>query len=513
MGAALGTVDTMTAKLGGTSRKQSGFAEPRPAARLRIWATVAAMALSACGTPRPVPPAPVERTIAVPPFRVLGQDEGADHLGRAFAASLTAVLGQVDHLAMAETPDAATHVLEGTLTRKGEEVRATARLLGTANANEDGTVWELGADSDGDSLSTLASRLAARVVDALGLEPPRLYRYIGDLDLAPEIAASPLTAQLEDARRRNDIPELVRASVELTERYADAPAPHVLNAWALTQLWDADPSGENLSRLKDRLVALDRVDPRSPYDELMRAYIYRSSGNPEQARALYSEVLARSDLSTTARSWALRQRSLASLQVGDAEAARRDAEQAATLDPSNAQNLVALSKAQEALLSLDAAAEASLLALALEPHQWRHHQRLGLVYLRAERYDEAATAIGRACDLGESQEACANLAVALTLGGRDAEARAAAKRAASLTATPWGQYNLACYRALAGDGPGALEDLRRTVDLGFADTLITTDSDLASLRGDRRLEALVAEVEDRLRARRALSDSVFPWQG
>jgi hypothetical protein len=72
---------------------------------------------------------------------------------------------------------------------------------------------------------------------------------------------------------------------------------------------------------------------------------------------------------------------------------------------------------------------------------------------------------------------------------------------------------LACYRALAGDGPGALEDLRRTVDLGFADTLITTDSDLASLRGDRRLEALVAEVEDRLRARRALSDSVFPWQG
>lgn len=472
---------------------------------------VATTVLAGCEAPPPAPPERVEMTIAVPPFQVLGQDEGADRVGEAFAESLAAILSEVDDLELVEAHARATHVLTGTLTRKGEEVEADVRLIDATHG--DAKVWELHAQSDGDSLSGLASGLALRIVDALDLDPPDLYRYIGDVDRRPEIAASPLAAQVEDARRRNDIPEFVRSSVALTERYPDDPAPHVLNAWALMQAWDADPSGENLSRLKDRLVALDRVDPSSPYDELMRAFIYRSSGNPEQARTLYSEVLARSDLSATARSWALRQRSLASLQVGDAAAARRDAEQAAALDPLNAQNHIALSKALEALRLPDDAAEASMLALALEPYQWRHHQRLGIVYVRAERYDEAATAIGRACDMSESQEACANLAVALTQGDRDAEARAAAQRAASLTATPWGQYNLACYRALAGDGAGALDDLRRSLDLGFADALITTDPDLASLRGDSRLEALVTEVEDRLRARRALSDSAFPWQG
>ena len=52
-------------------------------------------------------------------------------------------------------------------------------------------------------------------------------------------------------------------------------------------------------------------------------------------------------------------------------------------------------------------------ALALQPSSWRHLQRLGLVYSRADRLDEAVLSFDRACKLGERQEACANHAVTL----------------------------------------------------------------------------------------------------
>jgi len=476
-----------------------------------VCLALAAALVPGCGSSPTSSPPPAESSIAVLPFEVVGQDEGAEYLGPAFADALATILGEVDGVHLAESPEGATRVLTGTLTRKGEDVHGAVRLIDPAN--NDAQAWELDARSEGDSLSSLASGLARLVVGALGLEYPAVYGYIADVTVGPEIAASPLVARVEEARRQGDIGEFVEASRALTERYGDDPATHVLNGWALTRAWDADPSGETLSRLKDRLVALDRVDPSSPYDELLRAYIYRSSGEPDQARVLYSQVLSRSDLAIPTRAWALRQRSLASLQMGDLAAARRDAEQSVALDPVNAQSFIALSKALEALNLTAEAAEASKKALILEPYQWRHHQRLGIVYIRGGHFDLAPRSIEKACEMGGSQEACANLAVTLERAGRSSEARGAAEHAASLAATAWGLYNLACYRSISGDVAGALADLRGSSELGFADALITTDPDLASLRGDSRFEAVVAEVEDRLRTRREISDSVFPWQG
>ena len=63
-----------------------------------------------------------------------------------------------------------------------------------------------------------------------------------------------------------------------------------------------------------------------------------------------------------------------------------------------------------------------------------------------------------------------------------------AKRAVDL-------YNIACGYALAGSKDEALDWLRRAVDAGFQDRqLMTTDSDLESLRGDPRFEALVKRL-------------------
>jgi len=57
-------------------------------------------------------------------------------------------------------------------------------------------------------------------------------------------------------------------------------------------------------------------------------------------------------------------------------------------------------------------------------------------------------------------------------------------------------YDLACFRALAGDRKGALASLRAAVEKGFRDvTLVETDPDLASLRGEKSYLAIIGELK------------------
>jgi tetratricopeptide (TPR) repeat protein len=491
-------------------------------------ALVAALAASGCASPESKPNAVDEPIVAVLPFEVRGQDEGADYVGQALAESLAANLAQADNLQLLEVPtgsesvaderresqyqavDGATHIVTGTLTRDGAAVDLAIALHDSA---KDEVLWVATLSADGGDLSGVVSGLAAQTVEALGSRHPDLYEYIAEVRGGPQMADSSLTALALEAERRNDIDGFLQASSDLVDRHPDEADAHVLHAWALMFAWDTDPSNETLlARLRERLDALDRVDPSSPYDDLVRAYVYRSSGQPEQARQLYARVLARNDLTVSARAWALRQRSFTHLQVGNAAAALADAEEAVELDPSNARSLTALSKALETLGRLDDAIAASQQALALEPASWRQHQRLGIVLSLAGKHGDGILAMERGCRLGENQEACANLAVTLQRGGRETEGLAAAELAKALPGSPWGFYNLACYQALAGNPAQALRDLDQALELGFADALIAADPDLDSLREDPALEKVVAAVEERLSSRQELSKSVFPWQ-
>jgi tetratricopeptide (TPR) repeat protein len=452
------------------------------------------------------------------PFEVRGQEEGADYVGWAIAKSIASNLAQSEELRLLEVaPDAdrpaetATRLITGTVVREGEAIHARLHLLDPVEGKE---LWQTELTTERSNLSELAFNLARQTAETMEAGYPQMYEYIGNIRSGKGMSASALAARSLDAWRARDYKEFLQASSSLVAQFPDDPAAHAIDAWALMISWDTVPLSETrLTRLKERLVELDRVDPQSPYDEILLGYVYRSSGQPEQARALYSRALDRDDLSYALRAWILRQRSFTHQQAGNMAAARSDAERAVELDPSHASSLSALSRALEAAGNLDEAISASERALDLQPASWRHLQRLGIVLMRAGKPEEATPPIDRACQLSESQEACANLAVILQQSGRDEEARATAEYVASLPGSRWGYYNLACYQALAGMRAEALDSLGRSIDLGFADTLIKTDPDLDSLRRTGEYRAAVAEVEERISSRKRLSTTVFPWQG
>lgn len=479
--------------------------------RLGIVAGLLA-AMVGCGPSSTGPAEPEPIVIAVLPFAVEGQDHGADYVGRAFAESLAVHLARADGVTVVDIPDStegADRVVQGALTRVDRNVAVRVELI---DPESDEVSWQSEMASESGDLSLLATTLARRTAEELGFEYPDLFEYIAHVLGSPEMSASPERARIHSAWRSNDIKGLLKLSGDLIEQFPEDADAHVINAFGHTLAWDASPDEERLVALRDRLATLDAVDPDSPYDELLRAYVYRASGEPDHARALYTRVLARDDLSNVARAWVLRQRAYTQLQVGNAGGARADAERANELDPTSAASLVALSKALESMQDVEGSVFSARRAIALEPFQWRHVQRLGVAYIRAERLDEAVEYLEQACRLSSNQEACGNLAVALQRAGRPEEARTAAAHAESLSANRWGYYNLGCYRALAGDPDAALRALDRAVGLGFANVQITQDPDLHTLRNDPRFQDLVAAVDGRLRVRREQSRSVFPWQ-
>jgi tetratricopeptide (TPR) repeat protein len=488
---------------------------PSKVPRLALVALLATLAACASQSTGPAEEEPL--LVQVLPFEVQGQEEGADYVGWAMAQAVACNLSQSEQLKLlevdpekTEATDAAQRVITGTLTREGDATNVGFRLQDPIKKHE---LWRSEISADRSDLSELAFQLAMQAAAQMGAFYPDRYEYIGNITGGEAMSASPLSGRALEAWRAGDNKAFLQASSSLVAQFGDDPAAHAIDAWALMISWDAAPLSETrLTRLKERLVELDRVDPKSPYDEIMLGYVYRSSGQPDQARALYTRVLERQDLSNALRAWVLRQRSFTYQQAGNAAAAREDAEQAVELDPSNASSLIALSRALEAANQLEEAIAASEQALALQPSSWRHLQRIGIVLMRAGKPVEAMAPIDRACQLSESKEACANLACTLQQSGRLAEAAATAEYVASLPASRWGFYNIACYQALAGKRREALESLRRSIELGFADSLIKTDTDLDPLRDDPEFKAIEAEVEERISSRKRLSTTVFPWQ-
>jgi tetratricopeptide (TPR) repeat protein len=482
-----------------------------------ILALLAGITLQGCSSDPSMPDGKHHPVLLVQSFEIQGEYGESVSVGRAMARSLALSLAQIEAVTVLPVPElgdsseaaGTTHRIGGTLTRKDGVVVAEVRVQMAGRLEP---LLELYESTPTSNLSGLATTIARQIATRLELEYPRLYDYQYDVKGGAALAASAEGQEAGLAWMAADVVTLARSSATLVELFPEDPAAHYLNAWAWLYSWDSDPTPEKLADLRERLVELDRVDPGSPFDELMRGYIYRSSGKPDWAIRLYSEVLARSDLSVKTRAWALRQRAMTYMQTGDNTEARADAEESARLGPASASSMFALSKILEIEGRSEEAVAAARVGLTFDPESWRQLQRLGLVLAKGGRYDEAVETIGRACESGQNQETCANLAGTLLKGGKQAEAAEAAVHAEELTGTAFGFYNLACYRALAKEPQLAIAALVHSLELGFSDALVMTDSDLDNIRSVPGFDELVAEVESRLKSKQEISVSVFPWQ-
>lgn len=123
--------------------------------------------------------------------------------------------------------------------------------------------------------------------------------------------------------------------------------------------------------------------------------------------------------------------------------------------------------------------------------------RRALAHWFAREWPEAAAAYG-AYVKANPDDAIAWLRLGLAQGEMHeaSDADVSLQKAYALGARrPVDLYNIACGYALAGSKDKALEFLGRALDAGFQDRqLMTTDTDLESLRGDPRFEALVKRL-------------------
>ena len=166
---------------------------------------------------------------------------------------------------------------------------------------------------------------------------------------------------------------------------------------------------------------------------------------------------------------------------------------------------------------LDEVAESLFQRLAMDPGHAEGWLLLARTYMRLERYDEAASAYGRAIDL-MGAEADAGLfsaygeALTLAAGGRVTEAAAQAFQAALRLdpKDPPARFYLALRKSQGGDTAGAIADLKALLDETPADApqrpiIAAKVSELEGtvapeIAENPQVQAMVASLEAKLEA-------------
>jgi tetratricopeptide (TPR) repeat protein len=236
----------------------------------------------------------------------------------------------------------------------------------------------------------------------------------------------------------------------------------------------------------------------TPIRRSIYAVLERITGKIPAAVARLDKVLARSDLSPSARAWALRQQALGTRAI-DLNKALAELEEALALDPTNPNTYASLSLVLGRLDRNEAALVRAEQAVILNPSNWQHRAALGIGLGNVGRFEEAARAESIACVQSNNQNPCALRAMYLHKAGHASEALAVANQAAALTPSGIGAFSLADYWAVANNRSNAIRYLRDAMNLGWS-AQIRTDPDFAALHGDPEFEAIAAESDRRLRA-------------
>ncbi|MFT3821994.1 MAG: winged helix-turn-helix domain-containing protein [Rubrivivax sp.] len=500
-------------------------APPSPPSARRHWlaAAAGAAALVAGGAawwqhqaagPEESTAAPAAQRLAVLPFKPLGSGEGRDELLEiGMADSLAARLSALPGLAVRSAASAQRYggaaqdplraarelavdwIVDGTLQRRGEQIRATARLLRAADGV---AAWSGSFDARAGGVFDVQDQIAERVQQALA---PVLGQRAAGPGLRAEAGGTrhPEAYQLyltANWRAQGGRPEAIRRAIELLQQ-ALALDPGYALAWTALawahrrRLWNAeappaevfDAAGQALQRALALAPALPQAHAGMGFTLAWYEFDWPA------AQAAFRHALQLNENTVDAHHGMATQL----LTQGRIDEGWRHLQRVRELDPMSPVFITLEASCLIDRGALDEAARRLDIALDLAPQLWLTHVAQGLLLLRRRQQQPAIAALRRAVELGPgTSRPKAVLAQQLALLGQATEARAILaglqRQAAVAYVAP---TSLAMVLAALGDTAAALDALEEAHRLRDARlSFLKDDPSWRSLYGQPRFAAL-----------------------
>ncbi len=470
---------------------------------------------------------PVLRSVAVLPFRALGQSASDDDLGLGLADATITGLAAVRSLLVRPTAAILAYqggsvdpvragrelsvdaVVDGSLQRRGTDIRVTAQLLSTADGRP---LWGTKIDAKIDDVFRLQDDVAREIMRALDVtvtaaDERRLERVpLGQREAREHYLRGRVHMTHESI-------ESIEAAIDEFERARaidpSYPQAYVGLASAFSRMaFTFKPDSDLFVRAEEMCARALAIDPTLPEARFIRGWL---AWTP--AAGFQHETAIRDVAAAIAGSPGLNEAhdllAVVLLHVSLFDESAHEFERALAIDPNDASAYMHLGWAKYLAGDLAEALEISAEAWRRSPSAWAGYQ-LALAQLQLGRLDDAektAAAAARQAPDDVLQYPLAGLIAALR--GEDA----AAARQIELTVRHrkafghyhHAQYDVACIYARLGRLEEAMQWLTDASRNGFpCHGFIARDRLLMPLRGRADFAALLTELHaERDRCRRA----------
>jgi serine/threonine-protein kinase len=454
------------------------------------------------------------KTIAVLPFKPLVAENRDEALEMGMADALITRLGESreivvrplssvrkyggleqDALAAGQAL-AVDSVLDGSIQRRGDKIRVTARLVGTADGI---SLWTGTFDEKFTDIFVVQDAISKRVAAALALrlggeEKTKLEKRYTNNTEAYELYLRGRFHyfKITEPEIRKAI-AFYRQAIELDPNYALAYAG-MADAYRTLPIAYGASSKEEFPRAKAAAVKALEIDEDSAEARIVLGWIAfwyewdRQAAESELKRAI--ELAPNNSDAHRAYAHLLS-------NSGRHDEALFEIKRARELDP-----LTLITGSLEGQFLFYAGRDAEAIdryqkTLEIEPNFWIAHNGLGRIYIRQERYPEAVAASTKAIELsGGSPEPTTQLAYALAKSGRSSEAQAALEQL-KLTATT--KYVPAYNFAVIYNGLGEKEESLNCLEKSFAErevqiSFIKIDTRWDVLRAEPRFASIIKQM-------------------
>jgi serine/threonine-protein kinase len=462
--------------------------------------------------------APVQRYVAVLPFRVIGEEAGLAHIAAGVEEALSTKLFQLPTLNVASAAAVERAAGKESLAAIARELGANLLISGTVQGTADGMRVTVALDDTNAGSRVWAQDFSGVSGDLLTIEDQIYNRLLSALNLVPtseelaralshpteNIEAYQLYLRGRNAMRGQQDLKNVTAAIgfyeEALKKDAGFARAYAGISDSALRLYRTTKESSWAEKALSSAQQAQRLDEKLVEVHLALGSIYQATGKTTEAIAeltIASELAPRSDevFRRLARAY------LASGRGGEAIQAY---EKAVAVNPYYWVSYSALGVAHMTLGSPARAVETFRKVVELEPRNVSGHNDLGAAYLQMGRYDDSAAAFKRAIELQPTAQTYTNLGIAYAYGGKHADAIPMFERAVELSPNAE-QFigNLGDGYRWDGQATKAATAYSKAIALALKELAVNPRN--AQVRGN--LALYYAKKGDRTQAQRFMSDA------